>query len=133
MSELDDAFLRKARESLAGAESELTAQRHNNVANRCYYACFQAAIFALVRAGIRPSGRTSSWSHSAVQSQFAGVLIGQRKAYTSQLRDTLRQSAMLREQADYKAADVNHTQAVRALGRTRAFVAAIDTTEGEIR
>src|SRR5205823_6359850 len=41
----------KALESLAGAESELANGRYNNAANRAYYACFQAAIAALQRAG----------------------------------------------------------------------------------
>ena len=42
-------FLDKAAESFAGAESELANGRFNNCANRCYYACFQAAIVALLR------------------------------------------------------------------------------------
>ena len=42
-------FLAKAQESLAGAESEFAAGRYNNCANRCYYACFQAAIHALIK------------------------------------------------------------------------------------
>ncbi len=31
-------FMEKAQESLAGAESEAANGRHNNCANRCYYA-----------------------------------------------------------------------------------------------
>lgn len=49
-------FLEKALESLAGAQSEFANGRFNNVANRCYYAAFQAAIVALQRAGLGPRG-----------------------------------------------------------------------------
>ena len=45
-------FLNKSEESLAGAESEYANDRYDNCANRCYYACFQAAIAALLQAGI---------------------------------------------------------------------------------
>ena len=47
MSESRMLYLTKAEESLRGAESEYTQGRYNNTANRCYYACFQAAIAAL--------------------------------------------------------------------------------------
>ena len=56
MSDLSDPLLIKARESLAGARSEYEQSRYNNVANRAYYACFQAAVAALNDAGIRPLG-----------------------------------------------------------------------------
>jgi len=54
-------FLAKAQESVAGAESEFAAERYNNCANRCYYACFQAAIHALLKAGIQPQGKRGQW------------------------------------------------------------------------
>ena len=44
-----DLYTDKAQESLAGAESEFANGRYNNCANRCYYACFQTAIAALLR------------------------------------------------------------------------------------
>ena len=37
-------YLRKAEESLEGANSEFVNGRYNNAVNRCYYACFQAAV-----------------------------------------------------------------------------------------
>lgn len=61
--------------------------RYNNCANRCYYACFQAAIAALQDAGIRPTG--PQWSHAYVPSQFDGVLIYRRKRYPTELRGIL--------------------------------------------
>jgi uncharacterized protein (UPF0332 family) len=49
--DIADLYLAKAQSSLAGAQSELAQQRFDNAANRAYYACFQAAISALLRAG----------------------------------------------------------------------------------
>lgn len=43
-----NSYLAKARESLATAESEFSSERYNRCANRCYYACLQAAIGALL-------------------------------------------------------------------------------------
>ncbi len=51
-----DIFLDKALECLAGAESEFANGRYNNCANRCFYACFQAAIAALANSGVSASG-----------------------------------------------------------------------------
>lgn len=69
-SEVTQIFFAKAEGSLAGAESEFVNGRYNNCANRCYYACFQAAIAALAREGIAPSA--SQWGHGFVQAQFGG-------------------------------------------------------------
>ena len=60
-------YLTKAEESIRTAESEFANGRYNSCANRCYYACFQAAIAALLSEGIRPRGQ---WSHEFVQGQF---------------------------------------------------------------
>lgn len=60
MSEIGEVFLAKARESLEGTASELANGRHNNAANRSYYASFQAAIAALDLAGIHPPGARRS-------------------------------------------------------------------------
>ncbi len=51
------AYLDKAIESLAGAESEFANRRYNNCANRCYYGMFQAAIAALIVADIQSHER----------------------------------------------------------------------------
>src|SRR5687768_9188583 len=64
-------YLTKAMESLLTAETESINGRYNSCANRYYYACFQAAITALLIEGIRPSGQ---WNHQFVQAQFVGVL-----------------------------------------------------------
>src|ERR671915_1776738 len=115
-------YLAKAHESLLTAESEFVNGRYNSCASRCYYACFQAAIAALLREGIRPAGQ---WSHAFVQAQFVGVLINRRKRYDPQLRRVLADNQSLRDQADYRPELVTATQASRALRRTRLFVTAI--------
>jgi uncharacterized protein (UPF0332 family) len=115
-------YLVKATESLPTAESEFGNGRYNSCANRCYYACFQAAIAAIFREGIRPRGQ---WSHECVQGQCVGVLINQRHLYDSQLRRILPDNQSLRDKADYRVELVTATQAGRALRRSRTFVAAI--------
>jgi uncharacterized protein (UPF0332 family) len=124
-------FLAKAEESLAGAESERANGRFNNCANRCYYACFQAATAALLHEGMRPGGRGVGWSHAAIQAQFAGELIGRRKVYPAALRETLTRAYLLRQTADYAPDEVSGTHADRALRRAREFVAAVQARGGE--
>ena len=125
MPELDDFFIEKAVAALAGAESELQAGRYENVANRCYYACFQVAIAALEAAGLRPDGSDGRWSHEGVQSLFAGILINRRKLYPSRFGDVLSRVASTRQRADYTRDRVSEEQARRAMRRSREFVEAI--------
>jgi uncharacterized protein (UPF0332 family) len=116
-------FLVKARESLDAAESEFANGRFNTCANRCYYACFQAAVAALARFGISPSGgQRAEWGHAFVQSQFVTQLIDRRKLYPSSLRDILSRTITLRRVADYTIDSVSRTQAERALRRAQTFV-----------
>jgi uncharacterized protein (UPF0332 family) len=115
-------YLAKADECLRTAESEFANGRYNSCANRCYYACFQAAIAALLAEGIRARGQ---WSHEFVQGQFVGRLINQRHLYETQLRRVLADNQTVRDKADYRPELVNATQASRALRRTRTFVAAV--------
>ena len=125
-------FLSKARESLAGAESEFANERYNNCANRCYYACFQAAVAALGEHGIQPeaSRGRSTWSHTALAATFVGELINRRKVYPAALRDTLSRTSSLREAADYKHELLSETQATRSIRRSRTFVETIIQSEG---
>jgi uncharacterized protein (UPF0332 family) len=115
-------YLAKAEESLRTAESEFANGRYNSCANRCYYACFQSAIAALLAEGIRARGQ---WSHEFVQGQFVGRLINQRHLYETQMRRVLSDNQTVRDKADYRPELVTATQASRALQRTRTFVAAI--------
>ena len=62
-----EAYLRKAIECLAGAESERENGRFNNAANRAYNAVFQTAVSALLGNGIR--GKNETWLDRFVQSE----------------------------------------------------------------
>jgi uncharacterized protein (UPF0332 family) len=115
-------YLTKAIESLLTAQSESINGRYNSCANRCYYACFQAAITALLIEGIRPTGQ---WNHQFVQAKFVGELINQRKRYDAQLRRVLSDNQSLRDKADYRPELVTDIQASRALRRTRLFMTAV--------
>lgn len=121
----DRAFLAKAEESLAGAASEHSNERYNNAANRAYYSCFQAAIAALIRVGVRPTDSQSGWGHGFVQAQFVEQLIRRRKQYPAEFTDVLMRLFALRRAADYRMDPVSQTQMTRALRRARDFVATI--------
>jgi uncharacterized protein (UPF0332 family) len=123
-------YLTKAYESLLTAESEFANGRYNSCANRSYYACFQAAIAAILNEGIRPVGQ---WNHQYVQAQFVGILINKRKRYESELRRVLADNQSLRDKADYRPEFVTATQASRALRRTRQFVTAIRQRGGVVQ
>jgi uncharacterized protein (UPF0332 family) len=113
MNEARDVFLLKTEESLSGAESEFANDRYNNCANRCYYACFQAAIAALLTEGIQSRGE--QWSHPFVQGQFVGQLVNRRKRYAAGLQDVLARTLILRQTADYEPDQVTSLRASRAL------------------
>ena len=131
MLEQEEIFLTKARESLAGAESEFANGRYNNTANRVYYACYQAAIHALASHGFPPHrGRgRETWSHEALQATFVGELINRRKVYPAELREVLLRTQTLRTTADYEEHWVTATQATRALRQARRLLGAIEGGE----
>ena len=122
-------FLRKARESISGANSESSNGRYNNAANRCYYACFQVAIAALLRAGIRPPDPERGWSHAFVQAQFA-QLVRRRKEYAAELAAELPRAFILRQAADYTLDETSQTQATRAVRRATQFVETVQRGGG---
>lgn len=115
----------KAVESLHSAQDDFAATRYNSCANRAYYACFQAAVAALLAAGIRPVSPRGEWSHEFVQSQFNGILINRRKLYPATLRRILRDTIEVREKADYTPSPVSERVANRVLRHAQAFVQAI--------
>jgi uncharacterized protein (UPF0332 family) len=122
---MDEAavYLAKATESLLTAESEFVNGRYNSCANRCYYSCFQSAIAALLREGIR--ARSNRWGHDYVQAQFVGQLVNRRKRYDAGLRRVLADNQALRDQADYHTDMVGRTETSRALNRSRKFLQAV--------
>lgn len=123
-----DLYLAKALESLTGAESELANGRYNNSANRAYYACYQAAVAALLHEGMQPTG--DRWTHEVVPGLFDGVLVNRRKLYGSDLRGALDRHHVLRLRADYGSQLVSEVEMTRMLRRTRGFVAAVQARRG---
>src|SRR5579859_1638869 len=117
MIEDTNIYLAKAVESLQGAESEYVNGRYNNCANRCYYSCFQAAVYALDAMGVAPTGARSTWSHEGVQAAFARELIQRRKTYPADMRDVLARTHTLRQAADYTRDVISEVQAARELRR----------------
>ena len=123
-------FLDKARESLEGARLAHAGGRYNNSANRSYYACFQAAIHALIATGIVAYRPNMHWDHGFVQGQFIGHLINRRHRYGTDLKSILIDNYDVRVDADYKDQRVREIVALRALRRAERFVAAIVQREG---
>ena len=132
MLEQSAIFLAKAQECLDGAESEFANGRYDNCANRCYYGCFQAAVYALDRAEVRPAAGRGQWTHGFVPAQFDGQLINRRKLYPAELRTVLARNYALRQVADYETDAVTQVEASRALRRTRIFLQAIRARDVEV-
>ena len=118
-------FRAKALESLASAERDFEEGRYNSCANRCYYACFQAAVAALISEGIRPPAASGRWEHGFVQAQFVGVLIERRKMYPGTLRRVLGDTIDARVVADYQPEGVSSRRASRLVRAVRNFVATV--------
>jgi len=107
----------------------LSAGRYHNSANRAYYACFQAAIYALLRGGTPRPVRGAAWSHAFVQAEFVRLLIDRRKRYPTELRGTIDQCRALRVIGDYETNSVSRTQCQRSVRRARQFVDRITVQE----
>lgn len=124
-----ELYLRKAQESLSSAEADLEAGRYNSVANRAYYAAFQAAVAALITAGIQPATTKNrargNWEHRFVSSQFPGKLVWRTKAYPSELAGKLNGLFGRRIDADYQPVGVSRTEARESLLGGRSMVSAI--------
>ena len=129
MESASNDYLTKAVESLQSAESDFRASRYNSCANRCYYACFQAAVAALVHEGIRSS--SGRWKHSFVHSAFAGSLINRMALYPTVLRRTLTDLQLQRNRANYTTDLISEFEAYYGLRECRTFVSAIQDVLGE--
>jgi len=118
-----DSYLPKARQSLQGAEAELAQERFDNAVNRAYYACFQAAVAALIAAGVAVQTDVGGViSHKQIHSNFSELLIRRRKLYSSPLRNVLQDLLRDRILADYHVAPLSSLRAVRAVRQSRLFV-----------
>ena len=119
------AYLAKAHENLAGAASELTHGRTNSCVRSAYYACFHAAIAALLHAGLTAPDPARGWGHDWVQASFVGQLIQRRKLYPSNLRRILPDLLALRHKGDYRATSVSQREAQQAVRGTQTLVQAV--------
>jgi uncharacterized protein (UPF0332 family) len=120
-----DQYLAKSQQSLASGDSDFAGGRYDSCMSRSYYACFQAAIAALLHFGVLEAGSTRSSSHAQVQALFVGQLINRRKQFSNVLSDTLLRLLNLRNVADYEPMPISQTQAARALRRARLFVSEV--------
>jgi len=127
------SYLPKAEECLASANADYVAGRYNSCANRCYFACFHAAVAAQLRAGLLRIGPTTPINHGRVQAQFARELVNRRKELPGSLRGVLRELMDLRQSADYEPAFVSESRASRGLRRARPFVDAVTSRGGQQR
>ena len=123
-----EAYLERAGESLAGAEVALAAGRVNNAANRAYFACFQAAVAALLANG-SAARRPDSWGHDEVQAQFAGQLIRRLKRYPAEFARVLSELQTIRSIADYTEGGASIPQARGSVRRASRFVTEIERRE----
>ena|SRR5437899_317398 len=119
------AYLAKAHENLAGAASELTHGRTNSCVRSAYYACFHAAIAALLHAGLTAPDPARGWGHDWVQASFVGQLIQRRKIYPASLRRVLADLLVLRHKGDYRVTAVSQREAQQAVHRAQALVQAV--------
>ena len=115
--EEDEVHQTKAQECLAGAQVAFDNGRYNNAANRAYYACFHAAVVALIRAGTR----RDEWSHEEVPALFSGVLVGRRHLYPRELRGALESLRQLRLDADYGLGLLSRTRVERQIRQAIYF------------
>jgi uncharacterized protein (UPF0332 family) len=116
-----DPYLSKAKEALAGAESERQDDTTTQP-GRAYYAAFQAAISALIRVDLRQT----TWTHERVQALFAGQLINRRKLYPTELRSVLPELLAIRVTADYKPNAVSRAVARQTVRRAHRFLDAVE-------
>jgi uncharacterized protein (UPF0332 family) len=121
-------YLTKVVARLTSARIDVAAARDNSCANRAYSACVQAAIAALLAAGIHPASPRGKWRHACVQSPLNGLWIIRRKRSPSALRRVLRDTMAVRENADYTPASGSAQVASRVLQAAQAFVRAIQET-----
>ena len=113
--------LAKATATLKGAELELANALYNNVLNRAYYACYQAAVAALVAEGVKAEPE-NYWPHDLVQAKFAALLIDDLHTYPPSMRATLKAVFDERLKADYEPVLIDAETAGEAVRRAQAFV-----------
>ena len=115
------SYLDKARASIAGAELELASEYFDSAVNRAYYACYQAAVAALVAEDVPPVVERY-WPHDVVHVCFPSILIDEQGRYPRSQRGTLKAIFDERLKADYEPDNVTPSTAAEAVRRARVFV-----------
>lgn len=113
-------LLQKAETALSSARLLLGAGDSDGAINRAYYAMFDAATAALLRAigtGLQSPPKT----HGGMISQF-GLHLVQRGKLPAELGRSLNRVHELRLSADYLAAPVSLDRAKRAIEEAESFV-----------
>jgi len=123
------AYLAKARATLTGAELELASSLYHNAVNRAYYACYQAAVAALVAEGVATDPE-NYWPHDMVQARFAALLIDELRRYPRSMRATLKAIFDERLKADYEPDPIDAETASEAVRRAQAFVRVVVSRVG---
>ncbi len=119
-----ERYLAKARENLASARAETRAHRYNSVANRAYYAAFQAAVAALIHAGIRPAN--DDWGHRFVMSEFSAKLVIRRRKLPRRYRRTLNDLFDRRVRADYRLDNISRRGAEDSTKRAAELIGRVE-------
>lgn len=117
-------FFAKAEENLKAAELLFEQGLYNAVANRAYYATFQAAVAALLHIGILLE-IGDRISHQAAHSNFATELIQRRKIYPGHFKSYLIELQVVRNKADYRAESISKALASQQIKRAQEFVASV--------
>lgn len=117
----ENIYIEKAKESLASAEDDFKSRRYNCCARSSYYACFQVAIYALLKFGtIKP--KNEKWRHEFVKGQFVLQFINRQKRFSGKFRDTLERCSVTRQVADYETRNISEKEAMYTLKLSRAFI-----------
>ncbi|MCP4351028.1 MAG: HEPN domain-containing protein [Desulfobacterales bacterium] len=91
-------------------------------ANRAYYAAFQAAAAALAARGVTREKLGHDW----IQGDFSGKLIKRQKIYPGKLKSYLTDMQAVRDQADYKVANVSKKEASQQLRKSKEMITFIE-------
>jgi uncharacterized protein (UPF0332 family) len=118
-----NAWLAKAEESLASAQADFDAARYNSCARSTYYACFHAAVAALIMEGVLPP--RGKWGHEFVQGEFSNRLVYRRKLYDAEFRNLLQRAAEERLNADYSEVSTSLRAARTVLAPAHRLVTAV--------
>lgn len=123
-------YLVKARENLRIAEYSFEQKCFNVCASRAYYAMFQAALAALVEAGLLAKDKRAN--HGWVQATFNERFIKRKKVYPASFKSMLMDTMITRHIADYRTRMVSRGLADKSLRAAQQFVETVTSVvQGE--